>query len=102
MHRNICVTLSAAIFMAGLGLSACSDHAQKKSPAADSSVPSASSSVVAPQPAGPLPAPEALTDVLSRLADPGVPGANKLNLVEGSTPETAAALDRFTTAARDG
>ncbi len=33
----------------------------------------------------PLPPPDALTDVLYRLADPAVPGTQKLNLVEGAT-----------------
>ncbi|MCV7195733.1 hypothetical protein [Mycobacterium angelicum] len=102
MHRSVRVTLVAAIVTAALSLAGCSQNDHKTSPAAEPSVPSATSSVVPARPTGPLPAPEALTDVLSRLADPGVPGANKLNLVEGSTPETAAALDRFTTAARDG
>ncbi|ORX01690.1 hypothetical protein AWC27_00115 [Mycobacterium szulgai] len=102
MHRIVCVPLLTAIVTAVLSLVGCSQNDHKKSPAAEPSVPPATSSVVPARPTGPLPAPEALTDVLSRLADPGVPGANKLNLVEGSTPETAAALDRFTTAARDG
>jgi len=48
-----------------------------------------------------LPSPDALTDVLTRLADPNVPGINKLNLVEGATPESAAKLDKFINALRD-
>jgi len=56
---------------------------------------------VAAPPAAPLPAPEALTDVLGRLADPNVPGINKVNLIEGATPESAATLDKFTNALRD-
>jgi hypothetical protein len=39
--------------------------------------------------------------VLSRLADPNIPGINKVNLVEGATPESAATLDKFTNALRD-
>ena len=50
----------------------------------------------------PLPAPELLTDVLYRLADPAVPGADKLTLIEGAKPDDAATIDRFTTALRDG
>jgi hypothetical protein len=38
---------------------------------------------------------------LARLADPNVPGTNKLNLVEGATPESAPTLDKFTNALRD-
>ncbi|MDT5350247.1 MAG: hypothetical protein QOH91_3534 [Mycobacterium sp.] len=53
-------------------------------------------------PTAPLPTPEALTDLLSRLADPAVPGSNKVSLVEGATPESAANLDKFTNALRDG
>ena len=40
--------------------------------------------------------------MLYRLADPSVPGTNKLNLVEGATPDDANALDRFATALHDG
>jgi len=49
-----------------------------------------------------VPAPEALTDVLYRLADPAVPGVEKLNLVEGATPDNAAALDKFANALLSG
>jgi hypothetical protein len=40
--------------------------------------------------------------VLSRLADPAVPGSNRVSLVEGATPESAGNLDKFTNALRDG
>jgi hypothetical protein len=40
--------------------------------------------------------------VLYRLADPGVPGTQKLNLVQGATPEIAAVLDQFATALLNG
>lgn len=39
--------------------------------------------------------------MLSRIADPNVPGINKVNLIEGATPESAATLDTFTNALRD-
>jgi hypothetical protein len=48
-----------------------------------------------------VPPPEALTDVLYRLADPGVPGTEKLNLVEGATSDNAIILEAFATALRD-
>jgi hypothetical protein len=48
-----------------------------------------------------LPTPTALTDVVSRLADPDVPGTDKLALVQNGTPADAAALDRFGKALRD-
>lgn len=49
-----------------------------------------------------LPAPQALTEILYRLADPAVPGADKLGLLEDSTASDAAVLDGFAAALRDG
>ena len=48
-----------------------------------------------------MPPPEALTGVLYRLADTSVPGAQKLDLVEGATPDDAPPLARFATALLD-
>jgi hypothetical protein len=48
-----------------------------------------------------LPPPTALTDVLDRLADPDVPGADKVDLVENGTAADAEALDRFAKALHD-
>jgi hypothetical protein len=53
-------------------------------------------------PTAPLPPPEALTDVLYRLADPGIPGTQKLNLIEGATPDSAPVLDKFAIALLNG
>jgi hypothetical protein len=39
--------------------------------------------------------------VLSQLADPNVPGINKVNLVEGATPASAPTLDNVINALRD-
>ena len=61
----------------------------------------ATSSTVATPPTTPLPTPEALTDILARLADPSVPGINKVGLVEGATPASANTLDKFINALRD-
>jgi hypothetical protein len=58
-------------------------------------------SVPTPTDPGPLPPPEALSDVVVRLADPAVPGTDKLPLVENSTGADAAALDTFAAALRD-
>lgn len=52
--------------------------------------------------AGPLPVPDALTDVLYRLADTGIPGADKLTLIHNTAPADAVALDAFGIALRDG
>ena len=102
MSRNVCVTLGTAIVAAALSIAGCSHDTAKNMGSKDSSPAPATSSMPVAPPAAPLPPPEALTDILSRLADPAVPGADKLNLVQGSGPETVGALDRFTTAARDG
>ncbi|MFV8321256.1 hypothetical protein [Mycobacterium sp. 23] len=103
MSGNICVTLRTAVTAAVVVLAtACSHNTARQLDSSQTPGPPPSSITVAAPPSAPLPAPEALTDVLVRLADPAVPGSNKLNLVQGSTPEAAAALDRFTNAARDG
>ena len=49
----------------------------------------------------PLPSPEVLIDVLARLSDPAVPGADKIDLVELATADDAAALDKFGKALAD-
>lgn len=85
--------------MAALGLSGCS-HDER--PAAAPPSPAITSPATpAPPPAAPLPAPDALTGVLYRLADVNVPGADKVGLVEHSTADDAAALDRFGRALAD-
>ncbi len=69
--------------------------------AGPATVPTVSSPPLRAAPA-PLPFPEALTAVLYRLADPEVPGTDKVSLVEGATADNAGALDKFATALRDG
>jgi hypothetical protein len=49
----------------------------------------------------PLPPDSALVDVMSRLADPAVPGEQKITLIESGTAQEAAGLDRFAVALRD-
>ncbi|MDD4866251.1 MAG: hypothetical protein PHQ28_03735 [Mycobacterium sp.] len=101
MHRHLYEALGAAAVAAAFGLSACSPSQPK---IASSSTPAAlppTSSPVAAAPTVPLPAPDALTGVLSRLADPDVSGSNKVNLIEGATPESAGTLDKFAAALRD-
>jgi len=93
--------LSAATYVAALGLSGCSHHAEPNSSPATSEA-TTSSVVVAPTAsASALPAPEVLIDVLSRLADPAVPGTDKLGLVEGATADNAAMIDKFAKALQD-
>jgi hypothetical protein len=49
----------------------------------------------------PLPPPATLTDLMGRLADPNIPGPDKVGLVQNGTPADAAALDRFSKALHD-
>jgi hypothetical protein len=102
MLRNLSVTLSAAAAVAVMGLAGCMHNGPKvvSSPSSTVHAPSSSLIIAAP-PTTPLPAPEALIDVLNRIADPNVPAINKMNLVEGVTPEGADKLDKFTAALRD-
>ena len=83
---------------AALGVSGCSSHDQVSQTQLTLVQPTAAAPTADP---GPLPAPEALADVLYRLADPAVPGPAKLPLVQNATPADAAAADRFATAMRD-
>ncbi len=98
--RYLFLTLSSAAAVAAIGLSGCSPGDSKTAAPASPTAPGAASPATAP-PANTLPSPDALTDVLNRLADPNVPGINKLNLVEGATPESATTLDKFINALRD-
>ncbi len=101
MYRYLSVTLSAAAALATFGLSGCSpSHPKIASSPVAPAAPATSTAVPVP-PTTPLPAPQALTDILGRLADPNVPGSDKVTLVEGATPESAATLDKFTNALRD-
>ena len=100
MRRPPAAVLSAAAFAVALGLSGCGAEPIPPAPATSSSVPAAAGVHTAPQ--APLPAPEALTGVLAKLADPSVPGAQKVALVQYATPEDGAALDRFAQATVDG
>lgn len=95
-------TLAVAAIVGMAGLAGCSPDPATKVDSAETSVAPSTSTAPTKPPGASLPAPDALTDVLARLTDPAVPGSDKLNLVEGSTPDTAAALDRYTAAVRDG
>ena len=101
MGRHLTAVLSAATIVAALGLSGCSGGEHRAStdgePPTSASVTSTAAAQVAP-----LPPPEDLAKVLYRLADPAVPGSQKLNLVEGATPDNAAVLDQFATALLNG
>lgn len=99
-QRSTAFTLVAAALLALVpGLAACGG---KSNPAASESVSATAASVAAaPEPAAPLPPPEVLTDVLYKLTDTSVPGAQKVNLIEGATADNAAQIDKFGTALQD-
>jgi hypothetical protein len=105
MRRHRIVVLGTATILAAVGVSGCAHGESKVSRGFQSSQLSAAPaapSAVTSQPGAPLPTPEALVDVLNRLADPAVPGGEKVGLIEGATPASAATLDKFTNALRDG
>lgn len=83
-----------------LGLPGCGPEPIPPAPESSSSAPAPAGAQGAPQ--APLPGPDALTGVLAKLADPSVPGAQKVALVQYATPEDGAALDRFAQATVDG
>ncbi|ORV40930.1 hypothetical protein AWC02_18325 [Mycolicibacter engbaekii] len=98
MHRHrlaVTAALAAVLALAGCG--------QKPAPQPEAEPPPVTSTT-APAPASEsaLPVAEALTDVLYRLADPDVPGTDKLVLIEGAKPADAATIDKFATVLKDG
>jgi hypothetical protein len=102
MRRSLAAILSTAAIAAVLGLPGCSNDEDGASPERAQASTSASMSPTAAPQAAPLPPPQALAGVLSRLADPAVPGPQKLNLVEGATPESAGVFDQFANALING
>lgn len=97
MARHLQLAVAAA-GAAVLALTACSSSHDKAAPSSASATQPASSAAAAAVPNHPLPDPAVLTDVLNRLADPNLPGAEKITAVQGATPEQ---LDKFTKAIGD-
>ncbi|HEX2213289.1 MAG TPA: hypothetical protein VHH12_07540 [Mycobacterium sp.] len=108
MHRTLRAIASGAVAIAAaLGLGACGDEPAAKPPASIETLPPITRPPSVPESqvsaaVAPLPPPAALTDVMARLADPNIPGAEKLDAVEMATPDDAAAMDKFGQALRDG
>lgn len=98
MDRHRIIVASAAVILAALGVPGCSRSEPSTPPPA---APSTSAAPGSTAPASALPSAEALTDVLYRLVDPQVPGADKLSLIEGAQPTAADTLDKFVTALKD-
>jgi hypothetical protein len=102
VHRTCATTLGAVTLVAALGLSGCSDDSSSVlsptpfSPSGPPTVPPPPTETGAP-----LPPAATLTDLMGRLSDPDVPGADKVGLVQYGTPADAAALDRFVKALHD-
>jgi hypothetical protein len=96
------VSLSAVAIAAAFGLGACSSDAEEKpSPATVATPPPTVPDHQVPAPPGaPLPPPTAFSDVMNRLADANVPGAEKTGLIESPVPGDAAALDKWGQALR--
>ena len=98
-HRLVARLAVLAAGAAVLTLSACSGSGDKASPTSSSAAqPAATSAAAAAAPGHPLPDPAALNDVLNKLADPNLPGTEKITAVQGATPEQ---LDKFTKAIGD-
>jgi cell division septation protein DedD len=101
MHRHLTVAVCAVLAAAALGLSGCSPGESKVARSGGPSALPPMSSGIADPATAPLPPPEAVTGVLSRLVDPNVPGTDKVNLIEGATSDSAPIIDKFTNALRD-
>ena len=106
--RHTVVILSAAATAAALGLGGCAQSGDPESAGTTATVETSPAPSVGLAPPGPparggppLPAPAALTEVMGRLADPALPGDQKVVLIENGTADEAAGLDRFATALRD-
>ena len=102
MGRRLTAVLSTAAIAAVLGPSGCSNDRDDAAPETAGPSTTASPSVAAAPSAAPLPATDILAGVLYRLADAAVPGPQKLNLVEGATPESAGVFDQFANALING
>lgn len=102
MSRHPVALWGAVACAAALGLPGCSSDERDASPESAPPSTSASLSATAAPQAAPLPPPDALAGVLQRLADPAVPGLEKLSLVEGATPESGAVFDQFANALVNG
>jgi hypothetical protein len=104
VHRTTHAAFRGAVAIAAaLGLCACGDEPDR-TPASVETRPAITLPPTVPDSAStaPLPSPTALTDVMARLSDPNVAGAQKLDSVEMATRDDAAAMDKFGQALRDG
>jgi len=101
MVRRPPAVLAAVTAALLLGVAACGNDTHPAASESPSATTTVSSVIAAPPPDTPLPPPEALTDVLYRLADTSVPGDQKVGLVEGAGAGDAEKLDKFGKALHD-
>jgi hypothetical protein len=98
VHRTTgAAILSAVAIAAALGLGACGTESEQKQPeaATETAPPTVGDQVPSGPPVAPLPPPTALADVMNRIADSNVPGADKTALIDSAAPGDAAAMDKF-------
>jgi hypothetical protein len=100
MRRTPVAVLGATLFVVALGLTGCG--ADPVPPMPEPSASSAAQPGPSAAPQAPLPAPEVIVGVLAKLADPSVPGEQKVGLVQYATPEDGESLQRFAQAIVDG
>jgi hypothetical protein len=102
MSGRLTAVLGAVSIVAALGLCGCSSDERGASTETEPTPTSAPATSTPAAQVAPLPPPDELAKVLYRLADPAVPGSQKLNLVEGATPDSAAVFDQFANALLNG
>jgi hypothetical protein len=103
------VILSAVAIAAALGLVGCgADSEEKQADAAVETQQPITPLPPVPEPEGadpavpPLPSPGALADVMNRISDASIPGADKMALIESATSRDAESMDRFGKALTEG
>ena len=101
LWRPPAVAVAATLLAFVPQLAACGNGSHRAASESSSASAPSSSVPATPPPTAELPPPEALTDVLYRLADASVPGDQKVPLVEGATNDDAAKLDKFGKALSD-
>jgi hypothetical protein len=100
------VILSAVAIAAALGLGGCNADSEEKQ--AEAPVETQQPMPTAPEPEGadpavpPLPSPGALADVMNRISDANIPGADKTALIESASAHDAESMDRFGKALAEG
>jgi hypothetical protein len=107
VHRTTrAAVLGAVAFAAALGLGGCGEEPPRPPSSIETLPPITKPPTVAESQVSatmaPLPPPNALTDVLARVSDANIPGAEKLDAIESATPADGAAMDKFGQALRDG